>query len=125
MAEYKLKFLDPDSISPEDEAERQKTLNELSAFIDLMRGQPLAGVTLDETQSTQWDQKGEVDYQDQYGREIVRQADDGETKALVIHNSQGLPLAMASKNDEGGWQGIGVDERLREIVADILEQKLG
>ena len=90
-----------------------------------MRGQPLAGVTLDETQSTQWDQKGEVDYQDQYGREIVRQADDGETKALVIHNSQGLPLAMASKNDEGGWQGIGVDERLREIVADILEQKLG
>ena len=63
MAEYKLKFLDPDSISPEEEAERQKTLNELSAFIDLMRGQPLAGVTLDETQSAQWDQKGEPDRQ--------------------------------------------------------------
>jgi len=125
MAEYKLKFLDPDFIPPEEEAERQKTLDELSAFIDTMRGRPLAGVTLDETQSAQWDQKGEVDYQDHYGREIVRQVDDGETEALVIHNVQGLPLAMAFKSDGAGWQGIGVDERLREIVAGMLEEKLG
>ena len=125
MAEYEMKFLDPNFVPPEEVDERQKTLDELSAFVFQLRGRPLAGVTLDETQSSQWDQKGDVDYQDYYGGEIVSQVDDGETEALVIHNDKGLAVALAAKNEDGGWQGLGVDERLREVVAELLEKNLG
>ncbi|MCP4044039.1 MAG: hypothetical protein GY731_19120 [Gammaproteobacteria bacterium] len=126
MAEYnKLNFLDPDYISPEEEAGRQETIAELYAFVCSMRGMELAVVTLDETQSAQWDQSGEIDYQDRYGREIINQVADGTTRALVIHNALELPVAMAVREDSGRWQGIGVDERLREMVTDMLVQELG
>ncbi len=124
MAEYKLRFLEPGYPSPEEEQQRKKTLDELSAFIHEMRGRTLAVVTLDETQSAQWDQPGEIDYQDYYGREIVNQVADGATETLVIHNAWGLPVALAATDDKGSWQGIGVEERLRKVVAGMLEQVL-
>ncbi|VAX06722.1 hypothetical protein MNBD_GAMMA26-472 [hydrothermal vent metagenome] len=126
MPEYELKFTEDGETSTEEAAERKKTLDELAAFIHEMKERPLAGVSLNEEQSTQWDEKGgEFDYQDHYGREIVGEVSaDGETEALVIHNAKGLPVAMAAKGKDGGWQGIGVDERLREAIAGMLQVEL-
>lgn len=126
MPEYKLKFTEEGETSTEAVAERKRVLDELAAFIHEMKGRPLAGVTLNEEQSARWDQKGaDVDYQFHYGQEIIKQVSDGETETLVIHNSQGLPVAMAAKNENGAWQGIGVDERLREAIDAMLEVELG
>jgi hypothetical protein len=119
MPEYQLKFSDD-----EDAEARQRTLDELSAFVAAMDGRPLAIVTLSAEQSALWDQEGDVDYQDAYGRQIVDQVGDGETETLVIRNSEGLPVALAAKEEGAGWQGIGVDKRLRfEIAAMLLNDE--
>ncbi|MET0117039.1 MAG: hypothetical protein ABW090_06425 [Sedimenticola sp.] len=117
MAKYELKFTD----EAEEEESRQRTLDELHAFIATMDGRPLAVVTLDERQSLQWDDEGDIDYQDSYGRQIISQVSDGETQTLVIRSHEGLPVALAALDDNAGWQGIGIDRRLRFEIATMLQ----
>ncbi|MET0048774.1 MAG: hypothetical protein ABW066_13395 [Sedimenticola sp.] len=117
MAKYELKFTD----EAEEEESRQRTLDELHAFIATMDGRPLAVVTLDERQSLQWDEEGDIDYQDAYGRQIISQISDGETQTLVIRSHEGLPVALAALDDNAGWQGIGIDRRLRFEIATMLQ----
>ncbi|MEN8214332.1 MAG: hypothetical protein ABFR19_08210 [Pseudomonadota bacterium] len=117
MPEYQLKFTEEED---EDES-RQRTLDELHAFIATMDGRTLAVVTLDKQQSALWDQDGDIDYQDAYGRQIIEQISDGETETLVIRNCDGLPVALAALNDSSGWQGIGIDERLRFEIAIAMQ----
>ena len=119
MPEYQLKFTEEE----DDDASRQRTLDELHAFIATMDGRPLAVVTLDKQQSTQWDEDedGGIDYQDAYGRQIIEQVSDSETETLVIRNCDGLPVALAALNENAGWQGIGIDERLRFEIAITLQ----
>ncbi|MEA3290897.1 MAG: hypothetical protein U9Q71_01075 [Pseudomonadota bacterium] len=116
MAEYKLRFSED-----EEDDSRQETLDELSAFAAKMDGRPLAVVTLDAEQSALWDQDGEIDYQDEFGREITSQVSDGVTETLVIRDAQGLPLALAALDGAAGWQGLGIDKRLRFEVATMLQ----
>ena len=117
MPEYQLKFSDEE----DDDASRQRTLDELHLFIATMDGRPLAVVTLDKQQSAQWDEDGDIDYQDAYGRQIIEQVSDSETETLVIRNCDGLPVALAALNGSSGWQGIGIDERLRFEIAVTLQ----
>ncbi len=105
----------------EDAEGRQRTLDELTAFVATMDGRPLAVVTLNEEQSAQWDLEGDVDYQDAYGRQIVEQVSDGVTETLVIRNCEGLPVALGALLEGGGWQGIGIDKRLRFEIAVMLQ----
>ena len=116
MAEYKLRFTED-----EEDDSRQETLDELSAFAAKMDGRPLAVVTLDAEQSALWDQDGETDYQDQFGREITSQVSDGVMETLVIRDAQGLPVALAALDESAGWQGLGIDKRLRFEVATMLQ----
>lgn len=102
---------------------KEEILKELREFVIRMGNHEWAVVTLDDMQSVHWDEEGEIDYQDQYGGEIIRQVDDGNTYAVVIHNVWGLPVAMALKNEDGTWQGIGVVELLRESVAQMLVEQ--
>ncbi len=118
MPEYQLKFTEGTS---EEDASRQRTLDEIHAFITSMDGRPLAVVTLDKVQSAQWDQDGDIDYQDAYGRQIVEQVIDGITETLVIRNCDGLPVALGALNGEAGWQGLGIDKRLRFEIATALQ----
>ncbi|MCU7880425.1 MAG: hypothetical protein KZQ66_02085 [Candidatus Thiodiazotropha sp. (ex Lucinoma aequizonata)] len=118
MLEYRLKFTE--GTEQEDES-RQRTLDELNDFIKTMDGRPLAIVTLDKEQSVLWDQDSEIDYQDAYGQQIIEQVTDGITETLVIRNCEGLPVALAAKNGETGWQGIGIDKRLRFEIAIALQ----
>ena len=113
MPEYRLQFTEAEQ---EDDS-RQRTLDELHAFIATMDGRPLAVVTLDEEQSTLWDRDGDIDYQDAYGRQIIDQITDGITETLVIRNGDGLPVALAALDEDAGWQGIGIDKRLRFEIA--------
>ena len=117
MPEYQLKFTEEE----DDDASRQRTLDELHAFIATMDGRPLAVVTLDKQQSAQWDEDGDIDYQDAYGRQIIEQVSDSETETLVIRNFDGLPVALAALNGSSGWQGIGIDERLRFEIAITMQ----
>ena len=119
MPEYELKFTDENKETEEES--RQRTLEELNAFAATMDGRPLAVVTLDEEQSALWDQDGDIDYQDAFGRQIIAQVSDGETETLVIRNCHGLPVALAVMDEEAGWQGIGIDERLRFEIATMLQ----
>ncbi len=116
MAEYRLR-LDPQE---EEDESRRRTLDEISAFAAKMDGRPLAVVTLDAEQSELWDQEGEIDYQDEFGREITRQVSDGVTETVVIRDVNGLPVALAALDEEAGWQGLGIDKRLRLEVATML-----
>lgn len=118
MAEYKLKLTEHED---EEDDSRQQTLDELGAFAMAMDGRPLAVVTLDAEQSALWDLDGEIDYQDQFGREITSQVSDGVTETLVIRNAEGLPVALAARDAAAGWQGLGVDKRLRFEVATMLQ----
>lgn len=118
MPEYQLKFTE--ETQPEDES-RQRTLDELQRFITAMDGRPLAVVTLDMQQSALWDQDGDIDYQDAYGRQIVDQVTDGVTETLVIRNCDGLPVALAALDDDAGWLGIGIDQRLRFEIATAMQ----
>lgn len=118
MPEYQLKFTEEEN---EDDESRQRTLDELHSFIETMDSRPLAVVTLNDMQSTQWDEEGDIDYQDEYGRQIVQQISDDETETLVIRNSEGLPVALAALNGDAGWLGIGVDKRLRFEIATMFQ----
>ena len=118
MPEYQLKFSEDADI---EEETRERTLDELRAFITAMDGRTLAVVTLDEEQSALWDRDGDIDYQDAYGRQIVEQVSDGETETLVIRNCDGLPVALAALDGSAGWQGLGVDERLRFEIATMMQ----
>ena len=71
MPEYKLKFTEPENDL------RQRTLDDISAFVKAMYGRELAVVTLDRAQSAQWDGEGAFDYQEYYGQEIINQIADG------------------------------------------------
>lgn len=102
---------------------KEEILNELRDFVTRMGDHEWAVVTLDDMQSVHWDEEGEIDYQDQYGREIIKQVDDGATFAIVIHNVWGLPVALGLKNEDGAWEGIGVVELLRESVAQMLVEQ--
>lgn len=115
MAEYQLKF------SEEDDESRQRTLDELHAFIAKMNERPLAVVTLDKEQSALWDQDGDIDYQDEYGRQIIDQVNDGVTETLVIRNCDGLPVVLAALDCDAGWQGIDIDKRLRFEIATTMQ----
>jgi len=118
MSEYQLNFTEGE----DDDAEgRQRTLDELTAFVATMDGRSLAVVTLDQEQSAQWDLEGDVDYQDAYGRQIVEQVSDGVTETLVIRNCEGLPVALGVLAEGIGWQGIGIDKRLRFEIAVMLQ----
>ncbi|MEJ1298179.1 MAG: hypothetical protein RPU64_15790 [Candidatus Sedimenticola sp. (ex Thyasira tokunagai)] len=117
MPEYQLKFTD----EAEEDASRQRTLDELKAFISTMDDRPLAIVTLDEKQSMQWDEEGDIDYQDEYGRQIVDQVTDGTIETLVIRSYEGLPVALAALNGNNGWQGLGIDKRLRFEIATMMQ----
>lgn len=118
MPEYQLKFTEAEEADAEG---RQRTLDELTAFVATMDGRPLAVVTLTEAQSAQWDLDGDLDYQDAYGRQIVEQVSDGVTETLVIRNHEGLPVALGALHEGGGWQGIGIDKRLRFEIAIMLQ----
>lgn len=117
MPEYQLKFTEE---AGEDDS-RERTLEEISAFIAEMYDRPLAIVTLDTEQSANWDQEGDIDYQDEYGRQIVAEVSDGETEALIIRNLQGRPVALAAQGVDGGWQGLGIEKRLRLEIAAIIQ----
>jgi len=118
MPEYQLKFTEETEGNDES---RQRTLDDLHVFITAMDGRPLAVVTLDKEQSELWDQDGDIDYQDEYGRQIVEQVTDGVTETLVIRNSEGLPVALATLDGNDGWQGIGIDKRLRFEIATAMQ----
>jgi len=117
MPEYKLKFTEETDV---DES-RQRTLEEIYSFVDSMDGRPLAIVNLDAEQSMLWDQEGDIDYQDEYGRQIIGQISDGVTETLVIRNHEGLPVSLAAIDSVAGWQGIGIDKRLRFEIATMLQ----
>jgi len=116
MPEYKLKLTEDDIDDP-----RQRTLDELHAFIQQMDGKSLAVVTLDPEQSSLWDQEGDIDHQDIYGRQIINQIADDATETLMIRNSEGLPLALGMIHRDSGWQGISVDQRLRFEIATMFQ----
>lgn len=115
MPEYKLKFTE------EDDESRQRTLNELHAFINAMNNRPLSVTTLDLEQSQNWDQEGDIDYQDAYGRQIIEQITDDMSETLIIRNVSGLPVALAALDKNRSWQGIGIDKRLRTEIAATLQ----
>ena len=118
MPEYQLKFTEEQET---DDKSRRRTLNDLHAFIATMDARPLGIVTLNRKQSMLWDQDGDIDYQDEYGRQIVEQVSDGTSETLVIRNIEGLPVALAALDQDKGWQGIGIDKRLRFEVATALQ----
>jgi len=118
MPEYQLRFTEEVTV---EDASRQRTLDELNAFITTMHDRPLAIITLDHEQSILWDQEGDIDYQDAYGRQIIEQVADGVSETLVIRNSDGLPLALAALNGAAGWRGIGIDKRLRFEIASRMQ----
>ena len=118
MHEYQLKFTEQ---YESEEESRQRTLEELNAFIAIMEGRPLAIVTLDKEQSMLWDQDGEIDYQDEFGRQIIEQISDHITETLVIRNQHGLPVALAALNKDGTWDGLGIDPRLRFEIGVSLQ----
>jgi hypothetical protein len=115
MAKYQL------NLSESDDESRQKTLDELTGFVRQMNTDALTVITLDEEQSTNWDQEGGFDYQDFYGQEIIGQLAGEENDSLVIRNIQRLPVALAMRFENAGWRGIGVDVRLRKEVEGSLQ----
>ncbi len=125
MSEYDIKFSDISSLSERFEKQRQQTVDELNSFIAAMKDRHLVVVTLDELQSDHWDHEGETDYQDLYGQQVIRQVSDGDTEAVVITNIWGLPVALAKRDDDDGWQGISVVPPLREIIDQTLGEQLG
>ncbi|RUM94590.1 MAG: hypothetical protein DSZ28_02415 [Thiothrix sp.] len=109
------------NLSESDDESRQKTLDELTGFVRQMKTDALTVITLDEEQSTNWDQEGGFDYQDYYGQEIINQLAGEENDSLVIRNAKCLPVALSIRFDNAGWQGIGVDVRLRKEVEVLLQ----
>ncbi len=118
MPKYELTFTE--ETQGEDDS-RQRTLDELSTFAASMDNRPLAIVTLSSEQSALWDEEGEIDYQHEYGQQIIAQIADGTVETLVIRNCDGLPVALAAVTEDSGWQGIGIDKRLRFEIATMLQ----
>jgi len=116
MPEYRLNLSDEDP----EEVTRQKTLREIHAFIESMNNRALAVATLNEEQSQLWDEEGDVDYQDEFGRQIIQQLGNDGSETLLIRSEEGLPLALASRGEQG-WQGLGIDKRLRPEIASLLQ----
>lgn len=117
MPEYRLNLTEDDP----EEISRQRTLQEIHQFIANMDGRPLAIATLNAEQSRLWDDQGDIDYQDAFGRQIIKEiSGDGSSETLVIRSCQGLPLALAARGDRG-WQGLGIDRRLRSEIAPLLQ----
>lgn len=121
MAEYKLKFTEE---TPQSEG-KQETLDELIHFMKQMEGLTMTVITLDDAQSENWDKDGkdEFDYQDYYGKEVIQQIQqqDPDARCVIIRNAQQLPVAMAAKYPEQpGWQGIGIDIRLRTDIRNMM-----
>ncbi|MDP7155143.1 MAG: hypothetical protein QF493_11590 [Rhodospirillales bacterium] len=121
MPEYKLRFTD----ETQESDGRQETLNDLINFMKEIEGLTMTVVTLDDEQSENWDKddKSDFDYQDFYGREIIQQiqTQDPDTACVVIRNAQQQPVAMAAKSPEDpGWQGIGIDVRLRTDIRNMI-----
>ncbi len=121
MAEYKLKLTE----EAQQSDGRQETLDELINFMKAMESLTMTVVTLDPEQSENWDKDDEnsFDYQDYYGKEIIQQIQthDPDTQCVVIRNIQQLPVAMAARHpDSPGWQGIGIDKRLRNEIRDMI-----
>jgi len=114
MAKYQL------NLSESDDESRQKTLDELTGFVHQMNTDSLTVITLDEEQSTHWDQEGGFDYQDYYGQQIINQSAGEENDSLVIRNAQRLPVALAMRFQNAGWRGMGVDVRLRKEIEVLL-----
>ncbi len=114
MPEYQLKFTE------EDES-RQRILNELLMFINIMDNRPLAVTTLTKEQSENWDKEGDIDYQDAYGRQIIEQFNDDITETLIICDFNALPVALAALDNKKSWQAIGIDKRLRVEIASVLK----
>lgn len=108
------------NLSESDDESRQKTLDELTGFVHQMNTDALTVITLDEEQSTNWDQEGGFDYQDYYGQQIINQSANEENDSLVIRNAQRLPVALVMRFQNAGWQGIGVDVRLRKEIEVLL-----
>jgi len=120
MSGYKLNLEDP----PEDDG-RQETLDELISFMKDMEGLTMTVITLDNEQSINWDKDSDddFDYQDHYGKEIIQQIQqhDPDARCIVIRNAQQQPVAMAAKHlEESGWQGIGIDSRLRTEIRNMI-----
>lgn len=118
MPKYQLTFTEE---THDGDASRQRTFDELHAFAASMDNRPLAIVTLDQEQSARWDEDGRIDYQQEYGQQIIAQIADGSTETLVIRNCDGLPVALAALGENTGWQGIGIDKRLRFEIATMLQ----
>jgi len=116
MPEYRLNLSDEDP----EEVTRQQTLREIHAFIESMNNRALAVATLNEEQSQLWDEEGDVDYQDEFGRQIIQQLGNDGSETLLIRSQEGLPLALASRGEQG-WQGLGIDKRLRPEIASLLQ----
>ncbi len=115
MAKYPL------NLSESDDESRQQTLDELTGFVRQMNTDSLTVITLDEEQSTNWDQQDGFDYQDYYGQQIINRLAGEENDSLVIRNAQRLPVALAMRFENAGWRGIGVDVRLRKEIEIILQ----
>jgi len=120
MSGYKLNLEEP----PEDDG-KQETLDELISFMKEMEGLTMTVITLDNEQSMNWDKDGDddFDYQDYYGKEIIQQIQqhDPDARCIVIRNVQQQPVAMAAKHpEESGWQGIGIDSRLRTEIRNMI-----
>ena len=118
MPEYQLKFTDEQD---DFEESRQQTMAELHEFIAAMDDLPSSTSILGSEYFILWDQEGDIDYQDAYGREIIAQISDNITETLVIRNTDGLPVALAALHEEAGWQGLGIDKRLRFEIATMIQ----
>jgi len=121
MTGYKLNLHE----EPQEDDGKQETLDELINFMKDMEGLTMTVITLDSEQSDNWDKDGEkdFDYQDYYGKEIVQQIQehDPDASCIIIRNSQSQPVAMAAKfPDNPGWQGIGIDIRLRTEIRNMI-----
>ncbi len=121
MAEYKLRFTE----ETQESDGRRETLDELINFMKAMEGLTMTVITLDDEQSENWDKdnKDDFDYQDYYGREIIQQiqTQHPDTGCVIIRNAQEQPVAMAAKYPEDpGWQGIGIDIRLRTDIRNRI-----
>ncbi len=121
MAEYKLRFTE----ETQESDGRQETLAELINFMKAMEGLTMTVITLDDEQTENWDKddKDDFDYQDYYGREIIQQiqTQDPDTRCVVIRNAQEQPVAMAAQyTEDPGWQGIGIDIRLRTEIRNMI-----
>lgn len=114
MKEYKL------NLSNLEEESKQQAIDDITQFIKQMDMEDMLVVTLTAEQSNCWDEEGDIDYQDEYGQQIIQQIDDDTIQSLLIRNIQQLPVALAIRNNNGGWQAIGIAKKLRHDFAGLF-----